>query len=67
MIHEIHFGGGFAYLFKVTIESHSTEGCSQNTCFASIFLVYVLSDNSIIILRRMPSFFEKVHPGMVGL
>ena len=28
---KIHFGGGFASLLKVTIESHSTEGCSKNS------------------------------------
>ena len=27
---KIHFGGGFASLLKVTIESHSTEGCSKS-------------------------------------
>ena len=26
-----HFGGGFASLLKVTIESHSTEGCSKSS------------------------------------
>ena len=28
---KIHFGGGFASLLKVTIESHSTEGCSKSS------------------------------------
>ena len=28
---EIHFDGGFASLFKVTIESNSTEGCSKSS------------------------------------
>ena len=28
---KIHFGGGFASLLKVAIESHSTEGCSNNS------------------------------------
>ena len=28
---KIHFGGGFASLFKVTIESHITEGCSKSS------------------------------------
>ena len=58
-----HFGGGFASLLKVTVESHSTEGCSksskrvlksinlQNSWFSSIFLVYVLSDHSIILRK----------------
>ena len=57
---KIHFGGDFVSLLKVTIENHSTEGCSnsskwvsksinrQNTWFANIFLVYVLGDHSII-------------------
>ena len=65
---KIHFGGGFASLLKVTIESHSTEGCSksskwvlksinrQNTWFASIFLVYVLSDHSIILRKCTPGW-----------
>ena len=28
---KIHFGGGFASLLKVTIASHSTEGCSNSS------------------------------------
>ena len=28
---KIHLGGGFASLLKVTIESHSTEGCSKSS------------------------------------
>ena len=28
---KIHFGGGFVSLLKVTIESHSTEGCSKSS------------------------------------
>ena len=52
---KIHFGGGFAALLKVSIDSNSTEGCSrsskwvqksincQNTWFASIFLVTYLT------------------------
>ena len=63
-----HFGGGFASLLKVTIESHSPEGCSksskwvlksinrQNTWFSSIFLVYVLSDHSIILRKCNPGW-----------
>ena len=63
-----HFGGGFASLLKVTIESHSPEGCSksskwvlksinrQNTWFSSIFLVYVLSDHSIILRKCTPGW-----------
>ena len=27
---KIHFGGGFASLLKVTIKSHSTEGCNSS-------------------------------------
>ena len=27
---KIHFGGGFASLLKLTIESHCTEGCSKS-------------------------------------
>ena len=27
---KIHFGGGFASLLTVTIDSHSTEGCSKS-------------------------------------
>ena len=65
---KIHFGGGFALLLKLTIESHCTEGCSksnkwvkkciyrQNTWFASIFLVYVLSDHSIILRKCTPGW-----------
>ena len=65
---KIHFGGGFASLLKLTIESHCTEGCSksnkwvkkcinrQNTWFASIFLVYVLSDHSIILRKCTPGW-----------
>ena len=30
-LRKIHFGGGFASLLKVTIESHSTEGCSESS------------------------------------
>ena len=47
---KIHFGGGFASLLKLTIESHHTEGCSkssQNMWFTIMYLVYVLSDHSI--------------------
>ena len=65
---KIHFGGGFASLLKVAIESHSTEGCSksskwvlksinrQNTWFSSNFLVYVLSDYSIILRKCTPGW-----------
>ena len=28
---KINFGGGFASLLRVKIESHSTEGCSKST------------------------------------
>ena len=28
---KIHFGGGFASLLKLTIESHHTEGCSKSS------------------------------------
>ena len=28
---KIHFGGSFASLLKVTIESHSTGGCSKSS------------------------------------
>ena len=28
---KIHFGGSFASLLKVTIKSHSTEGCSKSS------------------------------------
>ena len=28
---KIHFGGDFASLLKLTIESHSTEGCSKSS------------------------------------
>ena len=28
---KIHFGGDFASLLKVAIESHSTEGCSKSS------------------------------------
>ena len=63
-----HFSGGFASLLKVTIESHSTEGCSksskwvlksinrQNTWFSSIFLVYVLSGHPIILRKCNPGW-----------
>ena len=44
---KIHFGGDFKSINR------------QNTCFASIFLVYVLSDHSII--------SKKVHLWMAGL
>ena len=62
------FGGGFASLLELTIESHCTEGCSksnkgvqkgvnrQNTWFASIFLVYVVSDHSIILRKCTPGW-----------
>ena len=65
---KIHFGGGFASLLEETIESHSTEGCSksskwvlksinrQNTWFASICLVYLLSDHSIILRKCTPGW-----------
>ena len=65
---KIHCSGGFASL-KVTIESHSTEVCSknnklvqksisrQNTWFTSIFLVYVLSDHSIILRKFTPRWW----------
>ena len=65
---KIRFGGRFASLLKVTIESHSTEGCRnnsecveksinlQNTWFASIFLVYPLSDHSIILRKCTPGW-----------
>ena len=29
-LRKIHFGGGFASLLKLTIESHCTEGCSKS-------------------------------------
>ena len=63
-----HFGGGFASLLELTIESHCTKGCKksnkgvqkgvnrQNTWFASIFLVYVLSDHSIILRKCTPGW-----------
>ena len=53
---------------KFTIESNSTEDCSksskwvlksinrQNTWFASIFLVYMLSDHSIILKKCTPGW-----------
>ena len=67
---KIHFGGGFASLLKVTIESHSTEGCSNSSkwlqksinrqkssrWFSSIFLVYVLSDHSAILRKCTPGW-----------
>ena len=28
---KIHFGGGFAALLKVSIDSNSTEGCSRSS------------------------------------
>ena len=65
---KIHFSGGFASLLKVKIDCHSTEDCSksskwvqksikcQNTWFASIFLVYELSDHSIIMRKCTPGW-----------
>ena len=60
---KIHFGGGFASLLKETIESHSKSSKwvsksinRQNTWFASIFLVYVLSDHSIILRKCTPGW-----------
>ena len=63
---KIHFGCGFALLLHVTIESHITEGCSKwvlkstylpNRWFVSIFLVYVLSDHSIILTKCTPGWW----------
>ena len=65
---KIHFGGGFASLLKLTIESYHSDGCRksnkwvlksinrQNTWFASIFLVYVLSNHSIILRKCTPGW-----------
>ena len=65
-----HLGGGFASLLKVTIESNSTEGCSNNSKW-----VYRSINRQT---HGLPEFFllhayqpfnnlEKVHPRMAGL
>ena len=65
---KIHFDGGFASLLKVTIESHSIEDGSksskwvyksinrQKSWFSRIFLVYVLSDHSVILRKCTPGW-----------